>query len=445
MRLEAEQISFCQERVGAIAGPLTQGQRGRWEYEQNIEPYHNLVVSFKIRDDYELASIRRSFRNVVERYEAIRTSYRFDRDGHIEQFLLTEGSFPLLIFDAASPKENGEREYIDAFFGDVFDFDRGIPLRACIALENGKPHELSLVVSELNADGMSVPILARALIRELEARADPKAAKLAVHPLDQLYWEQSDRGRAAHARSLEYWQSQLALFPSLASAITAAEKTSASLCGMRLHSTVMGSEILALAARYRISPTSVIIAATATALSSTLGTDALSAMFLCHNRFRAGTESAVGNFVQGVPLYIQMALGDFRSFAMDVHKNALLSYLNGQHSVGDVLQHVKQRERATANRLHVDVEFNIRLADTPASMEHLNDAAILQHQPEISIIPTIELTGRHPYCDVGTYILCRDASQIDLLADSAWFKHEDIGATLRKVIQVVHSAARLDP
>jgi amino acid adenylation domain-containing protein len=208
-RTEPLRLSFAQERL--------------WFLDQ-LEPgstSYNVAYAVRLAGQLSVAALESAFAAVLERHEALRTTFRTGEDGPV-QWIAPAGAEPLslpLLDLSALPeavREAAARRLAIEEAATPFDLGRG-PLLRSVLLRLGPEHHLAVVnVHHIVADGWSLGVLVRELAAFYAAVLDGRPADLPalpVHYADFAVWQRDWLAGEVLERQLAWWRRRLAGAP----------------------------------------------------------------------------------------------------------------------------------------------------------------------------------------------------------------------------------------
>lgn len=254
---------------------LSWGQRYFWLHHHQLpaQARHDthIVLDPPLPEGVPLARIRSVLTYLVRRHEALRTTFAPGADGRPRQWVHPPAPLPVRQATTEADGTPSPAEVVGECTVTGFDLAADWPIRACVVTTGGVPKRLVLVLDHIAFDDWSIDILLRELAALLAAAAAGRPASLP--PVGRQPSELAHR-EAAGAEQLAYWREQVARLPADQFAgrrVPAAEppaSSSASLTSPRL----LGAA-RALAARHRIWPAAVHLAAYAAVTAAWTGGD----------------------------------------------------------------------------------------------------------------------------------------------------------------------------
>jgi amino acid adenylation domain-containing protein len=190
--------------------PLSFAQRRIW-FLDRLEPQrsvYNLPLALHLRGRLDAAAIRRELAGMVERHEALRTTYSATEDEPVQR-IGAPFAPPLPRIDLSGlPRAIAAPEAVRLESEEArrpFDLERGPVLRALLLAVGTADHRLVLSVHHIAADGWSLGIL----LAELGGRVVPAPP---VQPADHAVWQ---REAGVPEELIAEWRQRLAEVPAL--------------------------------------------------------------------------------------------------------------------------------------------------------------------------------------------------------------------------------------
>src|SRR5262249_16445860 len=213
------------EREGTMTGPddvfvfpASFAQQRLWFLDQLERGQSTYNVPFAIRlvGHLEVHALKESFRELIHRHEALRTTLSMNAEGEPVQFVAAQQYFQLPITDLrdlpAKERENKAQDLIVTFSRSPFDLERGPLLRANLLRLLDEEHILSVVFHHVIVDGWSWSIVLREISALYAAFLEGKPSPLPELTLqygDFASWQQ-DRISGDHLiKLLDYWKQHL--------------------------------------------------------------------------------------------------------------------------------------------------------------------------------------------------------------------------------------------
>ena len=195
--------------------PLTFAQQQFWIMDQ-LEPgspYFNIPVALRFIGPLDVKSIEWSIGQVVERHEALRTTFM---DGEPGQIIRPSASFSLDERDLSKlPSDQREAEALRQIVEAArspFDLKRGPLLRALLLRLEREEYVLLIIMHHIISDGWSAGVILNelgAFYRGHTGRASAPLPELPIQYADYAFWQrQLIRGEYLDTL-LSYWRKKL--------------------------------------------------------------------------------------------------------------------------------------------------------------------------------------------------------------------------------------------
>jgi thioesterase domain-containing protein len=209
--------------AGRGPSPLSFAQERLWELERSEPgaPYYHVPLSWEITGKVDVAALERSLDFLVQRHEALRTTFIGTQHGPVQQVNDWHLKLQVIELKAASG-EDGRARAIDQarqFLYEPFDLGTGPLLR--VALYRWSPRDSLLVwiVHQANFDGGSMRIIGRELGECYRAFSSGDMLDLPMLPVkysEFACWQRDSLKGDALAQTTGFWAHQLSKpYPSL--------------------------------------------------------------------------------------------------------------------------------------------------------------------------------------------------------------------------------------
>ena len=190
--------------------PLTYGQRGLW-FVQRLAPEsgsYNIPVVIRIDGDLDAQDLQQAFQAIVDRHEALRTTFEQAPDGQPLQRIHDS----LAVDFTTTAAETWDQETLTQRIAHeayrAFDLVHGPILRVALFRRSAREHVLVFTVHHLVADLRSLLVIFREL-RSLYLAESAELKPLPARYSDYVAWEQTHLNGAEGERLWNYWKSVL--------------------------------------------------------------------------------------------------------------------------------------------------------------------------------------------------------------------------------------------
>ena len=197
--------------------PLSFAQQRLWYVEQ-LQPgghAYNIGAAVRVEGELDVAAIEQSFSRIVERHEALRTTFG-DDDGRPFQVVSPETSVAVRVEDLrAIPEGSREAEAARLAAEEArrpFDLARGPLLRVSLLRTAEREHVLLLTMHHIISDGWSLGLLIGemgAFYAAALAGAEAAPPELPLQYADFASWQRRWLQGEVLEAQLDYWRRQL--------------------------------------------------------------------------------------------------------------------------------------------------------------------------------------------------------------------------------------------
>ncbi|MEV6931506.1 condensation domain-containing protein [Dactylosporangium sp. NPDC051485] len=428
-------VAFRGDRSGG--GPLTWGQRAIWNAIRRTVPndhYFNLsrVLALGGRT-VSVAEATAALAALIGRHEALRTRIAGD-PGEPRQELAAAGELPVAIVEGGDPEQLAER-----LAGTTFDYAGEWPLRAGLVTAGGQVSHVVLALCHLATDGHGAEILVRdlrVLIRRVGSLRPP-----ATTPLALAEQQHSEDGRRRGAAALDYWAEQFARMPATMFPDVVAQPRQPRFWTGRIVSTAITRAVDTLAARHKVSGSTVLLTAAAALAAAHGGHPAAAVMPIVANRFTPAARDLVSTLSQDGLVVLDLDRPTFGELLRPGWQAAVRGYRRAAYDpVGwDAVLERAALERGT--EVHPYCCYNdMRLVETGPGAG-IADAATL-HAARAETRVDFPATQERVACRYCLHLTAAGpASVVTLTADTAYLPPAAIEAHLRGLEELLVTAA----
>jgi amino acid adenylation domain-containing protein len=198
--------------------PLSFAQARLWFLEQ-LEPgssAYNIPVAVRLTGSLEVAALKQSLQEIVERHEALRTTFRMI-SGEPTQVIAPVLALTMPLVDLCDLPEAQQEAQVERLATEEaqqpLDLAMGPLLRAKLLHLGEAEHVLLLTMHHIVSDGWSIGVLIRELAALYEAFSSGKPSplpQLSIQYADFAHWQRQWLQGEVLAAQLSYWQQQLA-------------------------------------------------------------------------------------------------------------------------------------------------------------------------------------------------------------------------------------------
>ena len=193
--------------------PLSFAQQRLWFLAQ-LRPddaAYNMAAAVELRGPLDAGALAGAFRRVVQRHEALRTTFTSHGGEPVQVIHPKPAEPPLTVVDLAGVSESEIESLARAEASRPFDLERGPLLRAVLVRLGPERHLLLLTVHHLVSDAWSMGVL----IREVSFlyRCGGDLLPLPIQYADFAVWQRAWLQGEALERPLAWWRERLAGAP----------------------------------------------------------------------------------------------------------------------------------------------------------------------------------------------------------------------------------------
>ncbi|AWV08514.1 non-ribosomal peptide synthetase [Marilutibacter maris] len=297
--------------------PLSFAQQRLWFLHQ-LDPaasaaYH-VGAALALRGPLDVDALRLTLARIVERHEVLRTCFVENEGEPMQRILPARAVPPLPMFDLRGDDARSRVwEHLRDESEAPFDLASGGPLRMRLLRTGEDEHVLVVTMHHIVSDGWSNAVLVRELGEIYAATVDGRPDPLPLPPIqyaDYAVWQRERLDDARLEAETGYWKEHLAGAPALLELPGDRPRPARqSYAGERVPVRIDAatSEALrGLAARHRVTPFMVLLAAWAAFLHRLSGQDSVVVGCPVANRQRPEIEPLIGFFANTMPLHVRL-------------------------------------------------------------------------------------------------------------------------------------------
>lgn len=347
-------VAFTGHR--AAAGPLTLGQLNimQWLCASPDHPLHTMWTELEVPGGLTVSDVAETVGVLLGRHEGLRTNYVLDGE-HPGQRVTDAG---VLMLEVCTLGDGGwgprDRPVVaETLVRWMYDRDHEplgltrLPVRVAVATATGADGQAGQVIacvaaiSHMTVDDQAVEIVKHEFAELARAESARRIGEPCHQPLDQVALEAVPAARRQAERALYYWQDQLERMPHFLFVPTGDTATGESLA-VRMSSVAAAMAVRRVAARTRVSRSSIVLAAICAVLARRTGLRELVFPVISSNRFERYLSRYVGTLAQGAIVTVEVGAGGFDALARQTWKSVMEASRHGRY---DVIKRVELGER----------------------------------------------------------------------------------------------------
>jgi amino acid adenylation domain-containing protein len=197
--------------------PLSFAQQRLWFFDQFEpgSPVYNLTAPISFEGDLDIAALERAFNVIVQRHEALRTTFAF-RDGQPVQIIAATQTIGMRLIDLSHLHHDEQHAKIEDILRQEstgsFDLKQGPLLRTTLLRVHEKKHILLFAVHHIVSDAWSTGLLIHELGELYSAFVAGRTHNLPELPIqysDFAVWQRQWLQGAVLNEQLTYWKEKL--------------------------------------------------------------------------------------------------------------------------------------------------------------------------------------------------------------------------------------------
>jgi amino acid adenylation domain-containing protein len=196
--------------------PLSFAQQRLWFLDQmESGTAYNIQIALRLNGDLNVEALERSVNAIVERHEALRTSFPV-QNGRPQQVVAPSLHVPLSLVDltvlGADDREREARRLATAEGQRTFDLVSGPVIRTTLLRLTPQQHVLLLSIHHIVADGWSMTVFTRELAAFYNEFCGGAAAALPALPIryaDFAWWQRDWLSGSQLESQLGYWKDKI--------------------------------------------------------------------------------------------------------------------------------------------------------------------------------------------------------------------------------------------
>jgi amino acid adenylation domain-containing protein len=311
---------------------LSYAQRRIWLVEQLFPGTTTYVMpaAVRIRGPLDHGELRRTFDELIERHEALRTVI-VGEDGEPTAVVRSADRDTLKITDARDHR--GDQDWVHRSVAELlerpFDLPNGPLLRAELLQFDAEDHVLCVTVHHMVCDGWSVELILDEVRSLYAAGASPPAPPPARSYAEHAVRERERLAGAAAERDLDYWRRQLASPAALDLPRDGEPGTTSGPAGVAtaIIPARVGAAIRTLAQHSAATPFAVLLAGCSLLLAKLSGSDDVCVGVPAVDR-RQGFDRVIGNFLDVFPLRLSISGSDTPSTLVERASEVFLAAID---------------------------------------------------------------------------------------------------------------------
>nr|WP_198999911.1 non-ribosomal peptide synthetase [Flavobacterium sp. ASV13] len=198
-----------------LSYPISSTQKQLWilsQFEGGTAAY-NISIALKIKGDVDADILEESFRLLIQRHEILRTNFKLNDKGAIEQFIqntdLTDYKMERAEFLENNKDKSEILDYINRKDHEFFDLQKAPLLKSCLIKTDPKEHIIFFSMHHIIGDGWSLEVIINDVMyfyNKLINKEDTYRNELKIQFKDFVFWR--NKQEEDYIKSQQYWLNQ---------------------------------------------------------------------------------------------------------------------------------------------------------------------------------------------------------------------------------------------
>lgn len=197
--------------------PLTASQHRFWVVSQigDTSLAYNMPVVLQLKGELDILKFEESFRYLINRHEALRTSFKLDEEGQLRQFITPTDDldFSLVYTDLSlsTEIETAVASYLSKENGTAFNLEKAPLLRVSLFKSGDQEYVFSMTMHHIIGDGWSSELLVKEMVIIYNALVQSKEIdlpELKIQYKDYAGWLSEESQQQQYKNSEAYWINQ---------------------------------------------------------------------------------------------------------------------------------------------------------------------------------------------------------------------------------------------
>ena len=199
----------------SISYPISSTQKQLWilsQFEGGTEAY-NISIAIKIKGVLDRDKLQESFQLLMQRHEILRTHFKLNDKGIIEQFIgnanVNDYSIEEAEFLAGENQESEILDYIQAKNSEPFDLQKAPLIKICLIKTADNEHIVFFSMHHIIGDGWSLEIIINDVMHfynKLVHQEKVHQEELKIQFKDFVFWRNNQK--EDYIKSEQYWLEQ---------------------------------------------------------------------------------------------------------------------------------------------------------------------------------------------------------------------------------------------
>ncbi|MGC4060227.1 MAG: amino acid adenylation domain-containing protein [Aquabacterium sp.] len=193
-------MSFAQQRQWFL-----------WQLDPQGSAYH-IAGALRLKGALNADAVQAAFDDLVARHESLRTRFKPDEQGHVQQVILPAAQADFNLIDLGKSDLDQALSQARTLAERPFDLTRDALLRVAVIRLSAHDHVLAVVMHHIVSDGWSMQVIVDEFVSAYQARLQDRAPQWPALPIqyaDYAAWQRDWLACGEKERQLAYWREQL--------------------------------------------------------------------------------------------------------------------------------------------------------------------------------------------------------------------------------------------
>ncbi|MCC9070538.1 amino acid adenylation domain-containing protein [Flavobacterium sp. F-65] len=214
-KLSDSHLKSIEKAPELLSYPISSTQKQLWilsQFEGGTAAY-NISIALKIKGDVDADKLEESFRLLIQRHEILRTNFKLNDKGAIEQFIqnmdLTDYKMERAEFLENNKDKSEVLDYINHKDHEFFDLQKAPLLKSCLIKTDTKEHIIFFSMHHIIGDGWSLEVIINDVMyfyNKLINQENIYNEALKIQFKDFVFWR--NKQEEDYIKSQEYWLNQ---------------------------------------------------------------------------------------------------------------------------------------------------------------------------------------------------------------------------------------------
>ncbi|WP_166924917.1 non-ribosomal peptide synthetase [Flavobacterium poyangense] len=205
------------QTVNKESYPLSDSQYRLWILSQleNGSVAYNMPAAVKLTGDLDKAKFNETFKQLIQRHEILRTSFRNNSEGQIQQYITPKDQIDFAVTEEDFSNRNNQQQAVIDYLQEQnsleFDLEQAPLIRASLIKLSEKEHIFFFSLHHIIGDGWSMQLVVTEVVKIYNAINENQAValpELNIQYKDYAVWTTQKKAEEKYEKSKAYWLNQ---------------------------------------------------------------------------------------------------------------------------------------------------------------------------------------------------------------------------------------------